>query len=287
MKNIKNLFAIFLIVALNSCMDDNEFTVDPNIEKIEKSEWNTIKKDAEKAFEEAYNEFFNDIPTFAQGELIAKGLPEIPSNQKQYEDMELPPPPEGAENIEYSSILTDSTRQEEINPEEYNTAERIKALAMEAEATGNSENLITYLKHNGLYDKYIEIAEKYELEEHVKRLNLSKKSISEDKFTDSKFVDGDIFLKYDNSSSGSSNGSSSGSNVLNWLIPGKWGHAAYMDAEKRKLGGNNYLLSASNMTDQGDKAQVGYDMTVGYWTNASEVAVSRVKTNHHTIDVRQ
>lgn len=105
-----------------------------------------------------------------------------------------------------------------------------------------------------------------------------------DVFRSNNYINGDIFLKYDKSSSSSSNSSSSssssGSNILNWLIPGKWGHAAFLDVDKRAEGGNNYLLSASNETDQpndGKMGRVGYDRVDGYWSKATEIGIYRVK----------
>jgi hypothetical protein len=55
-----------------------------------------------------------------------------------------------------------------------------------------------------------------------------------------------------------------------------------MDIQKRALGDNHYLLSASDKTDKyiaqpgGVNGRSGYDMVKGYWSETTEVAVCRV-----------
>lgn len=100
---------------------------------------------------------------------------------------------------------------------------------------------------------------------------------------------GDIYVKRDASSSGSSSSSvSSFENVpnessVNIAIPGHWKHAAILDLNLLGKYGNRYLLlSASNRTDtykedpKGVIGRVGYDQFDGYWSVADEIGVYRV-----------
>lgn len=96
-------------------------------------------------------------------------------------------------------------------------------------------------------------------------------------------------MKYDKSSSASSGfsgGSSSGSNIVGWLIPGHWDHAAFFDKDKYGHGTNYFLFSASNETEEhknnpGVLGRVGYDAYKDYWNIATEVAVDRVTAASH------
>jgi hypothetical protein len=160
--------------------------------------------------------------------------------------------------------------------------------------------LQNYLQEVGLYDKLLEIISKYNLEQHTKNLSIKRKAISKDKFLNAAFRNGDIFVKSDASSADISGGSvvagstsialgssvTSGASVvlignLSLLILGKWGHAAFLDIQKRGKNDNHFLLSSSNETDtyKGDwwnaLGRVGHDKVEGYWTNATEVAVTR------------
>lgn len=165
--------------------------------------------------------------------------------------------------------------------------ERIQALAMESQLTGDATALQEYLQEVGLYDRFLEISSKYNLEQHAKNLSVKRKAIAISKFKNTTFRDGDVFVKSDISSSttsavSSSSGGSSGLvGTLGAIILGKWGHAGFLDAQKRVNDDNYFLLSSSNETDtylankSGVLGRVGYDKVSGYWTDATEVAVTR------------
>lgn len=262
-----------------------------------------IKENAFKAFDDARAEFFAGIPSaFDAKKLKPKGIQDIA-------DIPAPPTEEGDE-ITYEVEYSDSVSYSEIAEEEYDVQERIQALAMESQLTGDATALQEYLQEVGLYDRFLEIVSKYNLEQHTKNLSVKRKAILKSKFYNRTFRDGDIFVKSDASSAAISGGSvaggsssmSSGSSVasgassiligtLGYLILGKWGHAAFLDAERQLAYSNYLLLSSSNETDvyESNKSpqslyeainlkflgRVGHDRVEGYWTNATEVAVTR------------
>jgi len=276
MKKIIYLSALISCV-FTSCMKDDALVVNPQINAIDNSDWNKINTDALTAFSNAYNDFYSGIPSgYDTKRLTAKEILQT-----------VPAPPAGVDSVSWTPVFIDTVKMSELAPNKMGLKEKVQAVAMEAQMTGDDTKLIEFLKANGLYEKYTAALAKYEVAKHAKSLSRKKKSIDVKSFSSENFIDGDIYLKYDNSSvsNGSSGGSSGGSssggsgNIFNWLIPGKWGHAAFMDTRKRLERGNHYLLSASNETDQdnnGASGRVGYDKIVGYWTDASEVAVSRV-----------
>jgi hypothetical protein len=185
-------------------------------------------------------------------------------------------PPEGADSVAWDAFVVDSSSgtYKELTPDEYDVQEQIAVLAYEAQYSGDDSKLVSFLKEKGLYDKLQDIIKKYGIEQHSKNLSMSRKAVSQKWFSSPNFIAGDIFLKYDPSSS-------SEAAVLNVIIPGKWGHAAFLDTDKRDFGYENFLLSASNETDEPKGfltlGRVGYDKTIGYWTGAKEVSVHRVK----------
>jgi len=80
------------------------------------------------------------------------------------------------------------------------------------------------------------------------------------------FRDGDVFLKHK-------------PDHMDAIIPGHYGHAAFLDAKQREDNPNYFLLSASADNDQMkvlSKGNVGYDRLVTYWTESKEVSVNRV-----------
>ena len=138
----------------------------------------------------------------------------------------------------------------------------------------------------GLYDRFLEISSKYNLEQHAKNLSVKRKAIAISKFKNSAFRDGDIFVKNDISSAAISGGSvaggissiSSGSSVttgassifigtLGYLILGKWGHAGFLDAQKRGYNDNYFLLSSSNETDTHERYKLTFSDVVSLILN--------------------
>ena len=256
-----------------SCsIDDNPF-VDPVAGEIDATNWAQIEGEAFAAFADARAEFFRCIPSaYTKKRLSVKEI------------MDTLTPPADADSIAWDSFVIDSSVivYGEISPDEFDVQERIVALAFEAQMTGDDTELIVYLRENGLYNKFQDVTNKYNIQQHAKNLSMRPKnaSIKRERLLSREFIDGDIFLKYDRSSSASMNNSSVGSNILGWLIPGKWGHAAFLDAARRELNTQHFLLSASDQTDRPNNnalGRVGYDKIDSYWTNATEIAVSRVR----------
>jgi hypothetical protein len=269
-------------MAAVACSKEDNMAPDPVITEIEDSEWAQVKENAFKAFDDARAEFFAGIPSaFDAKKLKPKGIQNL---------AELPPPPvEPGDEVTYEVEYSDSVSYSEIAEEEYDVQERIQALAWEAKQTGDMTGLQNFLQEVGLYDKFLEVVSKYNLEQHTKNLSVKRKAISKDKFINTAFRDGDIFVKCDASSANISSLSvASGSaliGAIGYLIIGKWGHAAFLDTEKRGKEDNYFLLSSSNETDtyKGDwwnaLGRVGHDKVEGYWTNATEVAVTRPRNS--------
>ncbi len=227
-----------------------------------------MKKDATDAFEQAQLEFFEGVPGFFdQKRLTPKEILDTMSIPADADSIDWNPV---YEHIEYA----------EVDPSDFGVKEKIIALAFEASYSNDTEKLVEYLEEQNLYQKFEEVSQKYNLEQHAKNLRIHRKAIDPYFFTRlGVYENGDIFLKYDQSSSNSSGsndaGSSGGSNLLNVLIPGKWGHAAFYDANKRAYSDNYFLLSASNQVEDGG-IKVGHDKIIGYWADATETAVYRV-----------
>jgi hypothetical protein len=309
MKPRQFIFLFLVLTALSSCMKEDDVTPEPVIAEIEDSEWAQVKENAFKAFDDARAEFFAGIPSaFDAKKLKPKGIQDI---------ADLPAPPtEDGDEVTYEIEYSDTVSYSEISEEEYDVQEKIQALAMESQLTGDATALQEYLQEVGLYDRFLEISSKYNLEQHAKNLIVKRKAIAISKFKNAAFRDGDIFVKSDISSSAISGGSaalgsssiSSGSSVatgassiligtLGYLILGKWGHAGFLDKERRDKKSNYFILSSSNETDTHEEYQltfsdvvslilnplssvklaghVGHDKVEGYWTNATEVAVTR------------
>jgi hypothetical protein len=284
MKVIKKFGLVTIMVTWIGVFCACDDIIDVNIDDISVSQKSgsddKASDDVSKAFAIAYQEFYTTIPSAFD----AVNLANLAEKRGWITDVaKLPAPPEDADSVSYKIVYSDIVRYSELQPEEYQMKEQIQAMTWQAMATGKDDNLMQYLKQNSLEEKYLEICDKKKKKSEDR---VPGKSISTTAFTSTSLQDGDVFLKYDSSSSGSSNGSSggssSGSNVMNWLVPGKWGHAAYIDIQKRTLNDNHYLLSSSNQTDRYEAnpnnvmGRSGYDKVVGYWTTASEVAVCRV-----------
>lgn len=259
---------IILLIAtvFVSCQKDDLISGTPSIKAIDESDWN---KDGDvqaafKAFADAKRDFFDGIPS------AMDNLKKKPRTVKEILDtLTLPKGVTRAQAFKTAVILPDTITRE-LDPKNAGIKENIVGLAWEATYTKDNSKLISYLEETGLYDKYLKVCKKYNIEQHAKNLSLRKKSTNVSKFQSSQYIDGDIFVKYDISSSGSVT-------FLGLLCPGKWTHSAFLDAQKRNLDPNNhYLLSASDDNDQGG-ACVGYDRVDGYWTAAAEVCVDRVK----------
>jgi hypothetical protein len=258
-------FACTGVLLLNSC-SNNDMSVTPNINEIDESGWNSLRESAFKTFADAQQEFFTDVPSVLDvKKLTPKDLLETVSA------------PAGVDSVVWNHVEADTQKVfSEPATEDYNVKEKILSLAWESQYSGDNSKLMAYLKENNLYEKYLEIMAKYNINQLSKSLSLRKKDLSIDKFLSSDFLDGDIFLRYDKG------GSSSGSiNGVGWLIPGKWDHAGFMDTKKRNSGSSNFILSASPYNDQDNSgtvfsARVGYDKIDGYWTASQEVSVTRV-----------
>jgi hypothetical protein len=190
--------------------------------------------------------------------------------------------PEGVDSVAWDSyVIHETDEYREIAVEEYDVKEKIIALAMDAQATGDGSELVAYLHETGLYNKFQDISNKYNIEQHTKNLRMRRKAVNIDVFSSTKYIDGDIFLKYNPNEDWFSP-------VVDVVVSGHWGHAAFLDVEKRKEGTGHFLLSASNATDEAEEkkiifkktdGKVGYDKTVSYWTGSKEVAITRVNLN--------
>lgn len=200
----------------------------------------------------------------------------------------MPPPPPEAEFIDYTPFIIDEKEAIETELENFGVIAEIQRLAMDAKMTGDDTKLINYLKRNNLYELCQKKADESVIDDDREEDEWGgfggssggsdgKHSLSVENLQSEDFIDGDIFLKHDKSSSGSSNNgnSSSGSNIVNFFI-GHWGHAAFVDVEKRGNDKSYFLLSANVETEQG-KSRVGYDKIKDYWSIATEVAICRVK----------
>jgi hypothetical protein len=307
MKTNKFIPLLLSLIVASSCMKEDDIMPEPVITEIEDSEWTQIKDNAFKAFDDARAEFFAGIPSaFDAKKLKPKGIQDV-------EDIPAPPVEDGDE-ISYEVEYSDSVSYSEITEEEYDVQEKIQALAMESQLTGDATALQEYLQEVGLYDRFLEIVSKYNLEQHTKNLIVKRKAISKSKFNNLAFRDGDVFVKNDASSAVISGGSAAAGSTsialgssttvgtslilvgtLGNLILGKWGHAAFLDVQKRGKNDNHFLLSSSNETDTYESnplprnlieiptlkflGRVGYDKVEGYWTNATEVAVTRPRNS--------
>lgn len=268
---MKNLYFIvaLLFLPMTSCMKEDYVKTDANVDEIDNSEWLKIRDHSMDIITEAHNEFFKGIPSAydkmtLKPKSIEQMLVELPMPEVAFED-----------KISDEVVYTDEVVFEDMPVEEFLVKEKIQALALEAVATSDDRELVTYLKEVNLYDRTLEVAERYDLEQVEKSLRENKKAVSYDRFLDPAFLEGDVFLLR-------------GTNkIFNLLIPGYWGHAGFLDNNKRSVNKNYFLLSASNETDNHSGTsyvngklivgRVGYDKIRGYWDQAVHVNVSRVK----------
>ena len=272
---------IVLIMVVTSCKKDilpevnSDKTTETNNKVANKT--SRIGNDVFEKFKKARDEFYKGIPSAYDRENfeMSKLLSEIPR-----------PEIENGDSISWDPKIIETEDFIELDPKDYGIKENIEAYAYQASITGNSKPLFEYLSSVGLLGNYQNIFEAFGLADLIKYIKSIATTFSPSKFESEEYKNGDIFLKYDVSSSGSSNGSSSGSNISGWLTPGKYGHAAYLDVVKRGNGGNFYLESSSNETDEQDAnpvflgGRVGYDKIIGYWADATEVAVCRVQNSN-------
>ncbi len=309
------LIIIIGMFIINACNLDEKKEFNAEIEKLQQKQAGITKKNIDP-YKKVRDEFFVEVlklenrrkkastlkTVYDPKNVYSISIPEpddnfilnLPNNQQEFDELELPAPPEDAEIVEYEPVII-SEEVIELEPEAFGTLGEIQGLAMEAKMTGNDTKLINYLKQNGLYELLKKKVSKYSINtRYLDRSELpdddegghgggsggndNANAVTIENLKSEEFIDGDVFVKYDKSSSNSSNqgNSSSGSNVINWLIPGHWGHSSFLDVEKRKKKDNYFLLSASNKTDQGG-VKVGYDMVDGYWSEATEVGICRVK----------
>jgi hypothetical protein len=240
-------------------MNDNP-VVDPVANGIDQSNGSD---EAFAAFADARAEFFKGVPSvYTKKKLSVKEI------------MDTLTPPAGYDSVAWDAyVIHESNEVREVSLEEFDVAEKVTALAWEAKVTGDNSEINAYLKETGLYDKFQHILQKYNLEQHAKNLNLRKKSVPENFFKSNGFRDGDIFLKHK-------------PDLMDAIIPGHYGHAAFLDVEQRTREPNFFLLSASSDTDQKKglaKGRVGYDRLVEYWTESKEVSVNRVTGSTQTM----
>jgi hypothetical protein len=249
-------------------MKEDYVKTDINVDEIENSEWLKSRDQAEEKMQEAYNEFYKGVPSaFDTKTLKAKSVAE------QLEELPLPELEPG-DKISYDVQSTNEVVYGDVSEQDYLIKEKIQALALEAVTLEDDTKLIAYLKEVGLYERAIDVAREYGLNQVGKSIRKTK-TISANKFHNLAYMDGDIFLyRGDNK-------------IFNFLIPGYWGHSGFLDEVKRRSDDNYFIYSASNQTDTHDRApyfdgklivgRVGYDKIKGYWDKAVEVNVTRVK----------
>lgn len=154
--------------------------------------------------------------------------------------------------------------------EGFSVKDTIIGLAWNALYSGDTTELVSYLKETKLYQKYLEIVAKYNLTKCQEILDkpsgvtaTDSKSQSSSFFTSSSRYSGDIFL---------CTGGGSVAVILGVLIPGHWDHAGMMD--RAAPNSSAPILSASDETSHG--FGVGYE-TINKWTKKSSVIALRVK----------
>ncbi len=275
---------LFIILTTTSCKKDNLSVIETN-DKTDVDKSLIIGEDTYAKFKAARDAFYDGIPSAY--DMSNYDIDILLANIT-------PPEMEEGDSISWEPEFIETDEILELDPDQYGIKENIEAYSYQASITGNSQPLFNYLNSVGLMGKYNSVFLGFSLQDLIDYIKSQMQSLPPSKFMSDDFIEGDIFLKYDVSSSGSSNGGSSGSNVSGWLTPGKYGHAAYLDVNQRSLNTGYYLESASNETDEQvanpvtNGGRVGYDKVIGYWSEATEVAVSRVQnsnTNQRTIAV--
>jgi len=268
---------LFIILTTTSCKKDELSAIETNNNNIDVNKPLRIDDDIYAKFKDARDAFYDGIPSAY--DMSNYDIDILLANIT-------PPEMEEGDSISWEPEYIETEDMIELDPDQYGIKENIQALAYQASITGNSTSLFKYLSSVGLMSKYNSVFSGFNLQDLIDFILSQMQSLPPSRFESEEYIDGDIFLKYDVSSSGSSNGSSSGSNLSGWLTPGKYGHAAYLDNDKRSGGGNFYLESASNETDEqvanpvAIGGRVGYDKVIGYWSEATEVAVSRVQNSN-------
>lgn len=266
---------LFIMLTTSSCKKDEMSDIETNNKDVDKPL--RLDDDSNAKFKAARDAFYDGIPSAY--DMSNYDINVLLANLN-------PPEIEEGDSISWDPEYIETDEIIELDSDQYGIKENIQALAYKASITGNSTPLFNYLSSVGLMNKYNSVFSGFNLQDLIDYILSKMKSLSPSKFISEEFIEGDIFLKYDVSSSASSNGGSSGSNYANWLTPGKYGHAAYLDNIKRGNGGNFYLESSSNETDEyinnttGALGRVGYDKVIGYWSEATEVAVSRVQNSN-------
>ncbi|PID94726.1 MAG: hypothetical protein CSA89_00760 [Bacteroidales bacterium] len=301
LKNRKLIIVLVSMFLMSACSKEAcEFYPKKGELKQEQTQLKSVGSEYLDPFLEARREFFAKVlkvkgengKPYTMDELYAISLSKsvkdviarVPKDEKEFRALNLPRPPKEATSIDYTPVISEDKEPMDYSPESFGLIGKIQGLVMEAKVTGDDTKFIRFLRSNDLYDIYQDIVKKYMIEERAGEESLKACSgyepVTFDNLKSNKFIDGDVFVKYDdyssNSSNNSSSGSSSGSNFLNWIIPGHWGHGAFLDVKKRQKADNYFLLSASNEVEQGG-TKVGYDKVDGYWSIATEVAVCRVK----------
>jgi len=171
MKNWKVRAIALSVVAsgallLNSCWNENT-PVSPKIGELDEANWLQMRDEAQSAMAKACEEFYAGIPSAYDNKLTPKDIADG--------TVDLPDAP--TDSIAWDQAVIDTVDEPapELQPEQYGLQEKIKALAFEAYNTNDTTNLVEFLGANGLYDKYQEICEKYNIEYHAKNLSLRPK----------------------------------------------------------------------------------------------------------------
>lgn len=193
----------------------------------------------------------------------------------------------GAAQSEYQSLFSgsDSSRSAAANDDaDFNNLcleDQITLAAWNAYNTGDDSEVVSLLKENDLYDKCLDIIDKYNLDEEQEIISTPSSSVAGGSravnltfMNSSTMVTGDIVLCYGGATS------SSGS-LLGLVIPGTWKHAGLID---RGAPAGWAVLSASNETNtyladsDGVVGRVGWE-TADKWTKKDAVTALRVSNS--------
>lgn len=244
LKVVSIAFAAAGALLLNSCFNGNE-PVSADIKELDQSNWLQMRDAAQDAMSKACNEFYKGLPSAFDHKLTPKDV----ANGTVEGVTEAP-----TDSVAWDKAVIDTVNEPaaELSPDQYGLKENIEALALEAYNTSDTTKLVQFLKDNGLYERYQEICDKYNLDYHAKNLAMrpKEKKLTDDQLFYGGWQAGDVLACYTNSSSGSTG-------PLGWLIPGKWKHAGFWDKEIRDRGDRWCVLSASDKVWQTGKFGTG------------------------------